>query len=368
MGKVSGASTGVKPATVESSKTVSTTPDLKSAKPPELAQKPAEIPEKPLTEQNRTQRKQEKQMSGVMKQAAFQGALKGKESYALGSKDSTVSGQAKYGPTADITKQQQEELKQHYGARENEKGSNPLERQTQYDKKHSTYVKAAEQTGRPLTEQEAVAKATGKNAPDASINHVIASGTGQNILNEGTLQFKQGQKTVNEKYKTAVSDPKNSSPETVSAAQKEVRSGIAQQASAAGRMQGYSREILKERQGEKGIDVGKKRNETLQGTLKAFQGKTPEERMGAYKNVLKETFDSPGNLRVGDSSANTKVSTGFDAPLDATGKPTEKSERLLHTHKTFAPDRLLTDERLFTKDSEGKIMSSSQEVKEKKKD
>src|SRR5262249_4786121 len=151
-----------------------------------------------------------------------------------------------------------------------------------YDKKHSTYVSAAEQSGRGLTEQEAKAKATGKNVKGASIDHVIASGTGQNIMNEGTLQFQEGKEKVEQHYKASIS--KDATPEDLQKAQKQVLSGIASQAASVGRMQGYSREILKERKGESGIDVGEKRNEALQNTLKAYQGKTQDERFDSYKS------------------------------------------------------------------------------------
>ncbi len=282
--------------------------------------------------------------------------------YKLGDSSSKVGSQAKYGPTADLDAKQQSKLQKHYGA---DKSSNPLERFTQYDAKHSTYVSAAEKSGRKLTTQEQTAKSTGKNAPKSSIDHIIASGTGQNILNEQTLQFNKGKKMAGANLKTATADPAKVSDKEIAQAQSQVRAGVAKQAASVGRMQGYSRAILNERKGEVADVVGK-RGEMMKKTVTAFEGDTPQKRIGAYKDVLKQTFDSPGNLRVGDSSANTKISTGFDAPLNSKGKPTKQSERLLDAHQTYAPDRLLTDKRLFTKDESGNILSSSQKAPKNK--
>lgn len=282
--------------------------------------------------------------------------------FKVGNNNTKVGEQVKYGPTADLNKQQQQKLTDHYGEHGTEKTpQNSLNRLTQYSDSHTTYTNAAKKSGRPLTEQEALVAGSAKNkAPASSINHVIASGTGQNVFNHETLQFKEGVKNTNEaraKLSTATD------PADIAAAQKQLRKGLAQQAAGVGRMQGYSRATLAERKGElTPAQVQGKRNETLQNTLTAMQGPNQAERFGAYKSVLKDTFDAPGNLRLGNRTQNTKISTGFDTPLDSNGKPTERAERLFQAHQTFGPDRLLKEDRLFTKNDKGEAMSSSKEA------
>ncbi|WP_043322328.1 hypothetical protein [Corallococcus coralloides] len=282
--------------------------------------------------------------------------------FKVGNNSTKVGEQVKYGPTADLSAKQQQKLTDHYGEHGTVKTpQNSLNRLTQYSDSHTTYTKAATASGRPLTEQEALVAGSAKNkAPASSINHVIASGTGQNVLNHETLQFQQGVKNTNagaQKLSTATTDAEKA------AAQQQMRKGLAQQAAGVGRMQGYSRATLAERQGElTPAQVQAKRDGALQNTLTAMQGPDQATRFGAYKDVLKDTFDAPGNLRLGNRTQNTKISTGFDTPLDANGKPTERAERLFHAHQTFGPDRLLTEDRLFTKDDKGEAMSSSKET------
>jgi hypothetical protein len=81
--------------------------------------------------------------------------------------------------------------------------------------------------------------------------------------------------------------------------------------------------------------------------------------------VLKMTYDSPGNLRVGDEYGNNQASTGFDAPLNCEEKPTERADRLLEAYKTYVPDHL--ENRIFTVDPDGKRVSSSQATPNSKK-
>ncbi len=279
--------------------------------------------------------------------------------FKVGDSSTKVGSQVKYGPTADLSQAQQDRLTTHY-LPQNKKGV--LERLTQYNAKHSTYVNAAEASGRPLTPQELAAKKSGANTPNASINHVIASGTGQNLLNHETLHFQQGA----QKTQQGLAELRHSQPHSAqeALAQKKVAHGLAQQSAAVGRQQGYSRATLEERRGELShAEVDRQRTQAMKNTLTAMQG-APAERFPAYKSVLKDTFDAPGNLRVGNGLQNTKISTGFDAPLDARGRPTPRAERLHHAHQTYAPDRLLENNRVFTKDSHGTAMSSSMEVPE----
>jgi hypothetical protein len=289
--------------------------------------------------------------------------------------------QVKYGPAADLGTGQRRELLSHYGSHGKGKTQkNPLTRLTQYRSDHDTYVKAATQTKRPLTEQEAEAKRTGANAPNASINHIIASGTLQNILNHETLRFNQGARDIPKKL--------------TEHEQQRVRKALAQQVAAVARPMGYARAIVKERKGESGFDNKSARRdarrEVMQDILTAYQGKNSKQvkqdllkslkdkkrkldpitftqkeqevRFEAFKGVLKKTGDSPGNLRLGNNTANTKISTGLDLPLDSNGRPTARAVRLHQAHMTYAPDRLLTEERLFTKNQHGYKLSSSQQV------
>ncbi|RKH57533.1 hypothetical protein D7W81_31035 [Corallococcus aberystwythensis] len=282
--------------------------------------------------------------------------------FKVGNNSTKVGEQVKYGPTADLSEKQKQKLLQHYGQHGTEKTpQNALERLTQYSDSHTTYTKAAKASGRPLTEQESLVAGSAKNkAPASSINHVIASGTGQNVFNHETLQFKQGVKNTHaatQKLATATD------PADVAQAQKQLRKGLAQQAAGVGRVQGYSRATLAERKGElTPAQVQTKQNAAMKGTLTAMQGPDQATRFGAYKGVLKDTFDAPGNLRLGNRTQNTKISTGFDTPLDAQGKPTERAERLFQAHQNYGPDRLLTEERLFTKNDKGEAMSSSKEA------
>jgi hypothetical protein len=278
-------------------------------------------------------------------------------------------GQVNYGPAESLTEKEKQDLQTHYGVKDG-KNEGVLERKDQYNSKHKTYVNAAHATGRRLTEQEAIAQKTGKQAPNASINHVIASGSGQNIINHETLRFNQGRTQVEQSKKLPSSEK-----------QKAMQSGIAHQAAAVGRVQGLNRAIINERHGEslahvkdkeriyggqKGqIDSVSTRNQSLQHTLTAFQGDTPDLRKQAYRDVLKMTYDSPGNLRVGDEYGNNQASTGFDAPLNCEEKPTERADRLLEAYKTYVPDHL--ENRIFTVDPDGKRVSSSQATPNSKK-
>lgn len=309
-------------------------------------------------------------------------ALAPKSPYVLGSTDSVIGKgkQVKYGPTEGLDEKDQAALLAHYGTegtvktkgkgRGKGKGGKapkedtPLERLSQYDDRHATYVAAAEQTGRGLTRQEVEAKKSGKNAGNASINHILASGTGQNVLNRMTLQFDEGAKEAGDESlrKTATAKEGDVPEEAQESARKWVRAGLAKQAAAVGRFAGYSRGIISEREGEKGMDVAQERNEVLGQTLNAFQGKEEASRYASYKDVLKRTFDSPGNIRVGDDKANIKISTGLDVPLDKDGNPTEHGKRLLDVHEAYAPDDLLADGKRFTPDEQGRRLSSSQEV------
>lgn len=279
-----------------------------------------------------------------------------------------VNQQVNYGPRADIGAPRLAELQQHFGT------PNVLERITQYNTRHATYVAAAQAGNRPLTIQEEAARRTRGQAANASINHVIASGTGQNIFNEGTLMFRDGAARTTANMAAALG-PNHPGQQQ---ARLNVLRGLAEQAATVGRQQGYSRAIIEERGGERltnnpanrriygnaqdgqTLRTGETRDKALQHTLTAFQGATPATRFRAYKDVLRMTFDSPGNLRVGDNYGNNLASTGFDMPLTAAQTPTARGKRLLDAHKVFAPPRLLTPDRLFTRDlaSNAKVSSS----------
>lgn len=288
-------------------------------------------------------------------------------------------GQINYGPTADLTAADVASLSARYGVKQHGQHAgipHAARRLSQYSRTHATYVRAAHVTGRHLTIQEHDAATNNRQAQNASINHVLASGTGQNILNHETLRFASGTARVNAHVGAALAAPIFAPP---GPAQRQVLFGLAEQAAAAARVQGYSRSMVRERAGERlpytgtnrriygagqigagnALDVGQTRNRALQHTLTAFQGATAPQRYRAYRDVLRMTFDSPGNLRVGDDYGNNQVSTGVDLPMTAAGGATARAHRLWHAHQTFAPARLLTPQRTFTRDSHDRILSSS---------
>ncbi len=294
-----------------------------------------------------------------------------------------LANQVNYGPTAHLNPGQIQALGQHYGVRN--RGQNAGRgyaetRITQYNTRHMTYVRAAQATGRGLTIQERQALRRNGQASNASINHIIASGTGQNIINHETLRFQVGRAQVNQHLQTALAQPQNlQQAQQVQGARLNVLQGIARQAAAVGRTQGYSRAIINERGGEQmrstvssrriyganqvgagnALNVGQTRNRALQLTLTAFQGGGQRQRYRSYRDLLNMTYDSPGNLRVGDSYGNNLVSTGFDAPLDANRQMTGRARRLAHAHLSDGPDRLLTQQNLVTRDTGNNILSSS---------
>lgn len=276
-----------------------------------------------------------------------------------------LSHQVRYGPAAQLGKTDMNALKSHYGG---DVGS----RLTQYATEHKHYVNAAGLVGRSLTIQEHKAKTSGRNAPASSINHVIASGTGQNLLNRMTLEFAKGKNDA-----------------SVSKSPRVMLKGLAMQAAAVGRMTGVGRAILAEE--HENVGYGKtltgtgearrlaKRNRMMGDVLNSFQGDDAT-RMQGYRRYMKHTFDSFGNLRVGVASGNGRVSTGFDMPLDHQGNPTAWGQRLLGSLHTFGlPDMLEGTTRentnyksgrkttirtgVYTTNAKGQNLSSSKEVK-----
>jgi hypothetical protein len=275
--------------------------------------------------------------------------------------------QVKYGPSAQLNKRSMSALNTHYGA-------DVGPRLSQYSSDNRKYPEAARATGRPLTEQEHDIQ-KGKDPGSASINHLIASGTGQNLLNRMTMQFHEGQQNVFGSAK---------SPNGPQDAQKAMMKGFAMQAAAVGRMTGLGRAILAEETPNMGY--GRDRVQTLfdkrmlmkRDVLKSFEGKDPTVRHESYKNYMKNTFDSFGNLRLGQGQGNGRVSTGFDMPLTSGGKPTQHGLRLhsalvtyglpdmLHSasvqnqnYKTGKSTKIRTG--VFTVNTGSKILSSSKE-------
>lgn len=252
-----------------------------------------------------------------------------------------LSHQVKYGPGIGFSPDERGALHKHY----NEK--KVTSRYTQYDSNRNTYVQAAVGMGRGLTVQERDVQ-KGRDPGPTSINHIIASGTGQHALNRATLEF------------TSTLSPMH-------------------QAAAIGRMRGFAREIMREETGGEGygkvVDTSNmnpqeafvaKRNAMSKDLLKAFQGGD----VNAYKQYMKHTFDSTGNLRLGHGSGNSRVSTGFDMPLDSRMQPTQRGERLLNAYKAFGYDDMMKDEKigkrnasgLFTTNQKGSRLSSSRQV------
>ncbi len=261
--------------------------------------------------------------------------------------------QVNYGPAYGLDQMEEGTLEAHYG-------TEVTSRISAYNRSHATYVNAAEAAGRQLTEQESHRKEQGENAPSSSLNHIIASGTGQNVMNRETLRFRRG-----------VDNPDRNR-------------GFAQQIHAVVRMQRYSRAIINERAGETirlipenkrafGVpenargplvldqenNLPKARNQVMRHTIYAFQGSDTDKRYSSYKDVLKMTFDSPGNMRIGDEYGNNLASTGFDAPLDAYGNMTERAERLLAVHMENLPEDIRVNKGVFTTEQNNREVSSS---------
>lgn len=275
-------------------------------------------------------------------------------------------------------------------ARPLESESVVTERLSQYNAAHTAYVKHAAGR-RPLTVQERlVADRVGPDGKaangDGSINHVIASGVGQNTLNSSIAAFKRGQArmpdpAVEEAEPMDVDGPERPAP---TARDRAALAGLAQQAAAVGRVQTYNRgfafenltpaqqAVADQRSGapsdagegpRPARDTDTERNSMLQQTLRVLQGTDRARRadpggapsgpaLPEYKSLLKRTFDSEANLRVGHALANGVVSTGFDGetranpdhdPADAASTAprhvlTERSRRLREVHLAAAPD------------------------------
>jgi hypothetical protein len=254
-----------------------------------------------------------------------------------------LSHQVKYGPGIGFSPIERGVLHDHYNDKK------VTSRFTQYDANRNTYVQSAVGMGRGLTLQERDVQ-KGRDPGATSINHIIASGTGQHALNRSTLEF------------VSTGSPMH-------------------QAAAIGRMRGFAREIMREETGGEGygkvVDTSNmtpqqafvaKRNAMSKDLLKAFEGGN----VGAYKQYMKHTFDSTGNLRLGHGSGNSRVSTGFDMPLDSQSQPTQRGQRLLKAYDIFGYQDMMKDEKigkrnaagLFTTNQKGSKLSSSRQVKD----
>lgn len=267
----------------------------------------------------------------------------------LSPEDQALAYQKIYGqepPTATEADPRTRPLLKKRPRRAKDKQSAVFERLTQYDDSHGAYLAHAHRTGRPLTLQEQVAQDSGDNAPGSSINHVIASGVGQNTLNQALANFSRGA--------SAAPDP----------------GSLALQAAAVGRVQMYNRAIaLENHKAPDSADssqpeVVTARNALLKHTLALMETGG----LARYRALLKNTFDSPGNLRVGHDGANNAVSTGVDVELTPQGLPTPRSQRLLDAHLAAAPDHDTDIWTTFTDDADVPVesrlaaLSSSQEA------
>jgi hypothetical protein len=285
--------------------------------------------------------------------------------------------QVKYGPTADLSEEDLDLVDRHVLGRLEPKG--PVRsRLTQYHKAHTHYAQDALRTGRGMSQEEAKAATTGKNTFGASIDHVIASGVGQNTLNTSLAQFLRG----------------GSGPAATPGGTTPTLGELAAQAAAVGRVQMYNRAFAFEGldAGDRGLLEGEERlgrsprdggawwaardrldearNSKLRETLSVMEGRDrtrsgagPGAAFGtedAYKRLMKETFDSPANLRVGHGGSNGQILTGFDGETDGTGRQlTARSSRLLEAHLAAAPDQ---DDQIVTLTPTGQALSSSREA------
>ncbi|NYG97950.1 hypothetical protein BJ979_000576 [Schumannella luteola] len=97
-----------------------------------------------------------------------------------------------------------------------------------------------------------------------------------------------------------------------------------------------------------------------QDAADALRSQLTPDRQADYREVLRRSTDSTGNVRVGDRAQNGLVSTGFDVELDIDGNPTPRSTRLFDAHLAAKPDH---DEQIFTSVSgSGDRLSSSIQV------
>jgi hypothetical protein len=275
--------------------------------------------------------------------------------------------QVKYGPGEGLSPEDQalayEKVYGQAPGGQALKGSVVFKRLSQYDDSHGAYLEHAHRTGRPLTVQEQAAQDSGDNVTGASINHVIASGVGQNTLNQSLASFSRGEAAM-------------PSGEALGGAlgseggRRGVAKSLAQQAAAVGRVQMYNRAIaLENHKGLGAADAGAApvvaaRNEHLQQTVELME----QGGLGRYKSLLADTFDSPGNLRVGHGGVNGVVSTGLDVELTSGNQPTPRSERLQEAHLAAAPDHDTDIWTTFTDATEvpaadrGAALSSSREA------
>jgi hypothetical protein len=267
-----------------------------------------------------------------------------------------LSHQVKYGANSGFSPQEKGDLHTHY----NEK--KVTSRYTQYNANRQKYVNSARANGRGFTAQESDIDqniAPGKT----SINHIIASGTGQHAFNRTSLEFMRGGAKAGDQQLNS----------------RQQFSGIAEQAAAMGRMRGLGRNILKEETKKEGY--GKQVNTALMSEKNAFLVKRnmmakdihhafESGSVNSYKSFMKNTFDSTGNLRLGHGSGNGRVSTGFDMPLNTRDQPTQRGTRLLNAYKTFGYDDMQQDNKIgkrnqsgiFTQNLRGSKLSSSHQV------
>jgi hypothetical protein len=249
--------------------------------------------------------------------------------------------QVKYGPAADISDADKQWLKQYYG-------EDVTKRYTQYNSKRPFYAEAAQQTGRPLTYQEAAVN-EGRDPGSASINHLIASATGQHLINQMTLLHRAGVQQFEEAKKTQSQQGDNIGEEEAESLWKQKRTGLAKQAAAMGRLRGFGRAILADEYARHGYgtelrDVWVatdynantlKRNRMAADIQRALEGRTKADRLQAYKNFMANTFDSTGNLRLGHGKGNGRVSTGFDMPITEKATPTPRGRRLFEANYNY---------------------------------
>jgi hypothetical protein len=303
--------------------------------------------------------------------------------------------QVKYGPTEGLSSDDLDLVDEHVLGHVDKKGK-VRNRLTQYTKKHTDYVEHAKKTGRGLTEQERAAAGAGNGkAAHASINHVVASGVGQNTLNASIAKFIRAGKgdaaaqaaavARVQMYNRAFAYEDLDSSDRGSTAQhgrrpwwlgsspdpgtEDLKEGILPSTDAE-KWRGRVKQEQEQTQpgwwaAQERLD--QVRNDRLRETLSLMEGKDrrrdrskPFDVEHSYRQLLKGTFDSPANLRVGHGGSNTQILTGFDGETDATGTHlTERSQRLLDVHLAAAPDH---DRQIVTLTPKGQALSSSKEA------
>lgn len=248
----------------------------------------------------------------------------------------------------------QEKLRQHLGSGKFAK------RESRHSVKHYQYVRAALENNRPLTLQEADARAGGRKgaARDGNIAHVIPNSMVQRQLNRAIVAFQEGREQLGAHIAAFLSAAAGPEPASSSDERRQALAGLARQAAAAGAMWGLGDAMLREEQAHEGYGrliahpTAPRKHAMMAGDLATVFGdgraSTPQERQEAYGRFMRNTADSYGNTRIGNKEINSAIGSGVDLELTRDMKPTERSKRLYQAVDTFAPQNEIANNTFAT--------------------